>query len=296
MMKPIVSTLTCLATASRVRIPSSFGMSQRANASTSAKDWSAAQYLKFEKDRTRPARDLLAQISLAAPRSIVDLGCGPGNSTALLQGRYPSATLIGMDSSPDMLEKARANIPDVTFEEGDMANYKPPNESVDLFYSNAAFQWLQPEPRIKAYKHLIDLLPSEGVLAVQIPDNLDEPTHTLMRSLAERDPWVKVLGPLKSTLIRKIQKPQEIYNELKPLCSDVDLWHTTYYHVLNDHDAVVEWVKGTGLRPFIDPLDEDMRKSFLEEYLKGIKKQYSSSVDGKVILRYPRLFMVATKA
>jgi trans-aconitate 2-methyltransferase len=270
-------------------------ISHHANVSTNAKDWSAAQYLKFEKDRTRPARDLLAQVPLTNPRRVIDLGCGPGNSTALLRDRYPSAALIGMDSSPDMLKKARTTLPDVTFEQGDMATYTPSEGTVDLLYSNAAFQWLSSDQRVSTYKRLLKSQPSGGVLAVQVPDNFNEPSHSNMRSIAKKGPWAEILEPLKPAR-EKMDEPQELYDALKPLCAEVDLWHTFYYHVLEDHAAVVEWVKGTGLRPFLDPLDEDMKSAFLEEYLSAIKDSYPSSVDGKVILRFPRLFLVATKA
>lgn len=271
-------------------------MPRHANASTNAKDWSATQYLKFEKDRTRPARDLLAQVPLASPRRVVDLGCGPGNSTALLRERYPSAALTGMDSSPDMLKKARATLPDVTFEEGDMATYTPaPAGTVDLLYSNAAFQWLGSDARMSSYKRLLESLPSGGVLALQVPDNYTEPSHSNMRSIAQRGPWAGILEPLKPARER-MESPQEIYDGLKSLCEEVNIWHSFYYHVLDDHAAVVEWVKGTGLRPFLDPLDEEMRTGFLKEYLSAIKDAYPSSGDGKVILRFPRLFVVATKA
>jgi trans-aconitate 2-methyltransferase len=271
----------------------SFPTMSRSN-STSAKDWSAALYLKFEKERSRPSRDLIAQVPLTNPKRVIDLGCGPGNSTAILRERYPNAELSGLDSSPDMLKKARANLPDVSFKQADLTTYTP-EASVDLFFSNATFQWLPHDARIATIKRLLESQSPGGVVAVQVPDNFDEPSHAQMRSIAEGGPWADILRPLNPART-PFQTAQEIYNELKPLCEDLDLWHSVYYHVLQDHEAVVEWVKGTGLRPFIDPLNEDMRNEFLRRYLSAIKETYTASVDGKVILRYPRLFIVATKA
>ena len=262
--------------------------------STSTKDWSASQYLKFESERSRPARDLLAQVSLDKPRRIVDLGCGPGNSTEILRQRYPTAELSGMDSSPDMLEKARATLPDVQFHQADLTSYEP-TETVDLFYSNAVFQWLSTAQRIPTIKRLLQTQQPGSVFAFQIPDNFTEPSHAAMRETADEGPWAETLRKLQPSL-GQMPSPQEFYDALKPICADVNLWHTFYYHVLDDHEAVVEWVKGTGLRPFIDPLPVEQREEFLKVYLAKLRGAYPTSVDGKVILRYPRLFMVATRA
>lgn len=264
--------------------------------SSTTKDWSANQYLKFEAERSRPARDLLAQVPLTNPRHIVDLGCGPGNSTAIVRERYPSASLTGMDSSPDMLNKARATLPDVTFSQADLATYTPPpGTAVDLLFSNAVFQWLPHATRIPTMQRLLQSQPSGGVLALQVPDNFTEGSHAAMRAVADRSPFREVLAPLRPARER-MPSPQELYDALKPLCATVDVWRTEYHHVLDDHQGVVEWVKGTGLRPFVDPLSEEMKTQFLEAYLSALKEVYPTSVDGKVILRYPRLFLVATRA
>ena len=264
------------------------------NHSSSAKDWSASQYLKFERERTRPSRDLLAQIHLENPHRVVDLGCGPGNSTAVLRERYPTAELSGIDSSEDMLAKARATLPDVPFHQADLTTYTP-TDAVDLFFSNAVFQWLPQNDRIPTIKRLLQTQTPGSVFAFQVPDNFIEPSHAAMRETAEEGPWAATLRPLQPAR-GLMPPPQELYDELKPLCSEVDLWHTHYYHVLENHEELVEWVKGTGLRPFLDPLPDEQRDGFLKVYLGKLRERYSISVDGKVILRYPRLFMVATRA
>jgi trans-aconitate 2-methyltransferase len=261
---------------------------------TSAKDWSADQYLKFAQERTRPARDLLSQVPVKSPQKIIDLGCGPGNSTAVLAERYPEAHVTGMDSSADMIEKARATLPHIEFGLSNLETYTP-SEPVDLLFSNAVFQWIKYEDRIPIMKRLIQSQKPGAVFAFQVPDNYLEPSHVTMRSVAEKGPWAETLDRLQPALAA-FQTPQQLYDEIKPLCSSVNLWHTYYQHALDGHEAVVEWVKGTGLRPFIDPLSPEEREGYLGAYLEGLQKVYPSSVDGKVLLRYPRLFMVAVRA
>ncbi|RAL14709.1 trans-aconitate 2-methyltransferase [Aspergillus homomorphus CBS 101889] len=254
-------------------------------------DWSASQYLKFEDERTRPARDLLSQVPIQNPKIVVDLGCGPGNSTAVLEARYPEAHIEGIDSSPDMIQKARSVLPSRDFSVQDLESYAPA-QPVDLFYSNAVLHWLKAPTRLRVIQNLIKSQPSGGVFAFQVPDNLSEPSHALVRETAEQGPWA---GALRDMDRDPFQSPQEIYDALKPLCSTVNIVKTEYYHPLADHKAVIEWVKGTGLRPYLDPLTSADKESFLDRYLKALKKAYPISVDGKVLLRYPRLFVVAVK-
>ncbi|KAJ5087551.1 hypothetical protein N7456_011167 [Penicillium angulare] len=256
-----------------------------------AHDWSATQYLKFKDERTQPARDLLARVPLQNPKTIVDLGCGPGNSTAVLESRYPDAHLVGIDSSPDMIKKAKSTIPHLEFSVQDLNSYEP-SKPVDIFYSNAVFQWLGKEERINVIKRLMATQPSGGVFAFQVPDNLDEPSHVLMRETANSGPWAT---KLQSVGRDTFQSPLEIYDQLKPLSSEVSLFHTSYYHSLENHEAIIEWVKGTGLRPYVDPLEPQEKEAFLKEYLKRLQGAYPSSVDGRVLLKYPRLFVVAIK-
>ncbi|KAL4781295.1 S-adenosyl-L-methionine-dependent methyltransferase [Aspergillus varians] len=256
-----------------------------------ASDWSAKQYLKFEAERTRPSRDLLAQVPLESPNHVVDLGCGPGNSTAVLLAQYPNACVTGMDSSPDMIQKARATLPDVDFSVDNLGTYAP-QRPVDLFFSNAVFQWLPRGQRLQIIKRLIESQPQGGVFAFQVPDNLTEPSHVAMRETAASGPWAHTLN---SAGRDEFQSPQEIYDELKPICRDVNIWHTHYYHSLENHEAVMEWVKGSGLRPFIDPLSPTDKDSFLKAYLGRLENRYPTSIDGRVLLRYPRLFVVAVR-
>lgn len=261
---------------------------------TPAKDWNATLYLKFESERTRPSRDLLSHVPLASPRRVVDLGCGPGNSTAVLAERYPHAHVTGMDSSPEMIAKARNNLPHIEFTVADLLSYEPA-ERVDLFFSNAVLQWLSAADRLSVVTRLMRAQPSGSVFAFQIPDNLMEPSHAAMRETAADGPWAAKLGGLQITR-DPIQSAEVLYDEVKPLCSSVDMWHTHYHHVLENQEAIVEWVKSTGLRPFIDPLSAEEKEAFLKSYLERVKKAYPPLHDGKVLLRFPRLFVVAVRA
>jgi trans-aconitate 2-methyltransferase len=252
-------------------------------------DWSAEQYLKFEDERTRPSRDLLAQIPLADVRKVVDIGCGPGNSTELLVKRWPQAAVIGIDTSADMLRQARERLPAQKFIEANVAHWAPP-ENTDLLFANAIFQWVP--GHLKQLQRLAGALPTGGVLAVQMPDNLDEPVHVLMREIAQSGPWREQLAGKARGIL---PPPGIYYDALRPLCSRLEIWHTIYNHMLDDAAAVVEWVKGTGLRPFLDPLEAPERKQYLAAYTARVAAAYPPQQDGKVLLRFPRIFIVAVK-
>ncbi|MBB5048143.1 trans-aconitate 2-methyltransferase [Rhodopseudomonas rhenobacensis] len=254
-------------------------------------DWNAEQYLKFEDERTRPARDLLAQIPLDDPRRVTDLGCGPGNSTELLVKRWPQARVTGVDTSADMLRQARERLPGHNFIEANIAHWAPP-VGTDVVFANAVLQWVP--NHLKHMQRLVGALEPGGVLAVQMPDNLDEPTHIMMREVAFQEPWRHQLAEA-AQLRDALPKPGAYYDALRPLCSRLEIWHTVYNHLLDDPIAIVEWVKGTGLRPFIDPLELPERKAYLAAYTARIAAAYPPQADGKVLLRFPRLFIVAIK-
>lgn len=260
--------------------------------SKTSPDWEPTRYLRFEDERTRPARDLLAQIPLTYPNVVVDLGCGPGNSTELLAARWPSSKLFGMDSSPAMVDKARTILPNVSFDTGDLRTYDPPTE-VDLYYSNAVFQWIPDSERVSSITRLLEPQKSGSVFAFQVPDNYHEPSHVAMRETA-LDGWQELIEPSKLAL-RSFPSPFELYNAFKPLCSKVDLWHTIYQHRLENAEAIVDWLKATGLRPFLEPLDKEQQEAFLEAYLVRIREAYPPLEDGGVMLRFPRLFCVLTR-
>jgi trans-aconitate 2-methyltransferase len=254
-------------------------------------DWSADQYLKFEDERTRPARDLLAQIPIADARKVVDIGCGPGNSTELLIKRWPQASVTGIDTSADMLRQARERLPGHTFIEANVAHWVP-RENTDVLFANAVFQWVP--NHLRQLQRLLGALPAGGVLAVQMPDNVDEPTHVLMREVAHLEHFRHKL-PETVRVRDGLATPGAYYDALKPLCGRLDIWHTIYNHVMDDATGIVEWVKGTGLRPFVDPLEPPERRQFIADYTALIAASYLPQSDGKVLLRFPRIFIVAVR-
>ena len=251
--------------------------------------WSAQQYARFEDERTRPVRDLVAAIPRDDVRTAVDLGSGPGNSTEVLAARYPAATVRGLDSSADMIRAARKRLANIEFELADIADWRAP-APVDVILANASLQWLPDHASL--YPRLVAQLAEGGCLAVQTPDNLAEPAHRIARDVAAQGPWSHKLAQV-AHLDR--HAAAWYYALLKPLCARVDVWRTTYFHPLQDHDAIVEWFKGSALRPYLAPLDAQERQAFLSAYRLGIADAYPLLPDGTTLLPFPRLFLVAIR-
>jgi trans-aconitate 2-methyltransferase len=250
--------------------------------------WDDSQYLKFADERTRAARELLARIPTAVARRVVDLGCGPGNSTALLQERWPGARLTGVDSSREMLERARKDHPSIDWREADAATHVA-EEPVDVLFANALLQWLPDHARVVP-EWFAEVAPG-GALAFQVPNNFDQPSHRLMRET--RGTWSARTTSVRAT--NPVESAAFYYDLLAPSARSVDIWQTTYEHVMADAPAIVDWVKGTGLRPFLEALSEDERPAFLEAYTIGIDAAYPPRSDGKRLFSFPRLFVVAVR-
>lgn len=254
--------------------------------------WSPSRYLQFEDERTRAASELLARVRLTGASRVIDIGCGPGNSTELLAKRFPDSELVGIDSSAEMLAAARERLPRATFVKADITEWAP-NEPVDLLFGNAIFQWVT--DHMSVLFRLLGCLAPGGVLAIQVPDNLDEPAQRLMSEVAIDGTWRDKLKHAKETR-DPIPPIATYYNRLRPVAAQIDIWHTIYNHPLDGPDAIAGFFGSTGLRPFLAPLDQDERASFLAEYRRRLGEAYPPLADGKVLLRFPRLFVVATRS
>jgi trans-aconitate 2-methyltransferase len=255
-----------------------------------ASDWDTALYLKFEAERIQPARDLLARTPPDA-RRIVDLGCGPGTSTQLLAARFPDAEITAIDDSEQMLAAARARLPGIAFHKGDIGAWRPAVRP-DLIFANAALQWLPDHHQL--VPRLMSFLAEGGCLAIQMPDNRQEPSHALMRMVAADGPWADRLVPVAKTR-GLIGIYSDYYAWLKPLSAQLDIWQTTYVHPLPGVGAVVDWFRGSALRPFLNPLDECEREQFIARYMKALADAYPAEPDGRLLFLYPRLFVIAAK-
>jgi len=252
--------------------------------------WNPAVYLAFASERTRPAGELLARIPLEAPRTIVDIGCGPGNSAALLAERWPQAEIEGIDSSPDMIREANAANIRARFTLADAATWAP-TEPLDLIFSNATYQWLPDHKTL--LPRLIQHVKPGGVFAFQVPRNFDEPSHALMRETAADGPWSAKLKNIReaSTL-----SPGAYFDILEPHATSLDIWEAEYLQVLDGEDAVYRWVSATGLRPFVQALSEGTeRDGFIAAYKQRLNRAYPRRANGKTLFPFQRLFAVARR-
>jgi trans-aconitate 2-methyltransferase len=253
--------------------------------------WDPSQYLKFAGERLRPALDLLARIPAAAPDTVVDLGCGAGNLAPLFLQRWPQAKLLGVDSSPEMLAKARADYPAASFEQGDVATWRP-RQPVDVLYSNATLHWLDGHATL-----IPDLLASVkpgGWLAVQMPRNFGAPSHTSITDTIEQGPWRAKLEP---HLRRKpVAEPQFYWRLLHGKTSALEIWESEYLQPLKGDNAVAEFTKGTWLKQFLDRLQEPERSAFEADYRARVGKIYKAEADGRTLFPFRRLFMLAQRA
>ena len=252
--------------------------------------WEPAQYLKFADHRLRPAIDLLNRID-ADPRTIVDLGAGTGNVTRLLQARWPDAAVTGVDSSAEMLVCAARELPQISWERADLSEWRP-RDSVDLLYSNAALHWVDDHATL--FPALFAMVSQGGTFAVQIPNNFTARSHTAIAEVVSDGPWRSKLKPLLRT--PPVQPLSVYFDLLTPAASSLDMWETEYVHVLEGDRPVLEWIKGTWLRPLLAALDGEERVQFESRYAERAAAAYPRRADGCTLLPFRRLFIVATRA
>ncbi len=253
--------------------------------------WDAALYLRFSDERTRPAADLLARIPLDAPSHVVDLGCGPGNSTELLHRRWPSASIVGLDNSVEMLSAARAAFPHGRWVRADAAHWTA-DPLADVVFANASLQWVHDHARL--FPRLLAQTAAGGVLAVQMPCNAGSPLHQQIRRVADAPEWRRTLAPASRAIT--VENAAFYYDVLRPHAHRLEIWETEYDHVLPNADAIVEWMRGTGLRPYLDALEtEEERTRFQEMLLAGLREAYRPRIDGRVLFPFKRIFIVAQR-
>lgn len=253
--------------------------------------WDANLYLKFGDERTQPALDLVTRVNLAAPAQIIDIGCGPGNSTAVLRPRWPGAQVAGLDNSPDMLAAARLSQPEQEWILADAAAWQASaSSSYDLVFSNAALQWMANHEAL--VPGLFRLVRPGGALAFQMPARAYSRIHQLILEVADEPEWIRRMGAARQGFT--LERPGFYYDLLAGLAARLDLWETEYCHVMPDRDAIIQWVSGTAVRPFLDALEtEAERQRFIVQLSARVEQAYPLQRDGQVLFPFRRLFVVA---
>jgi trans-aconitate 2-methyltransferase len=252
--------------------------------------WDPGQYLKFAGERMRPAVDLLARVAAPAPRTVVDLGCGAGTLAPMFESRWPQARLIGVDSSPEMLARARAEHARAEFVQADISTWRPPLP-VDVLYSNAALHWLDGHERL--FPALLDAVAPGGWLAVQMPRNFGAPSHTAIADTIEQGPWRERLEPFLRR--EPVAAPGVYWRLLSARCAHLEIWETEYLQVLVGDNPVAEFTKGTWLKQFLDRLQGAERAAFEADYRKRALAWYPRQPDGRTLFPFRRLFLVARR-
>lgn len=252
--------------------------------------WDSEQYLKFKNQRTRPAIDLVQRIEINNPQKILDIGCGPGNSTKVLKNAFPKAHILGIDSSENMIKKAKETYSDIEFRIMDITDEDQSLENFDIIFSNACLQW------IPNHKKLIPMIFSKlskgGVLAVQIPMNFQEKLFTIMSETVHEDKWDFSSIPAEPNTTLKCE---EYFDILSSLTDNFDIWETVYYHNMPSVDSMVEWIKGTRLRPYLNALNSIDAKKLINEITEKASRVYTKQENGEIIFKFRRFFFTATR-
>lgn len=252
--------------------------------------WDPQRYEAFADARLRPLLDLLARVpgpeSGWTPRCIADLGCGSGNGTRLLAQRWPQASVLGIDASPEMLETARSRGGSVVWQQAELGAWRA-QSPFDLLFSNAALHWLDDHAEI--FPRLLEMLASQGMLAVQMPRNFQAPSHRMALELAQESPYLEHLLP--SLRMRPVLEPQEYYELVAIHGASVDIWETDYLQVLKGDNPVADWTRSTLLVPLLDSLPGALREPFEAEYRRRVSAAYGKRSDGSTLYPFRRLFM-----
>ena len=252
-------------------------------------DWNPELYLKFQKDRTQPAKDLAARLN-NDPAKALDVGCGPGNSTQVLQDRFPGAKVLGADFSAAMIEAARKRHPHLEFLLCDVSTQLDSlPRDFDLVFSNACIQWVPDHPKL--LPELMGLLRPGGLLAVQVPINFQEPIHQIISRTVQLPQWRERIPYHRDFYTLK---PSEYFDLLSGISQDFTMWETCYLHRMPSHESIMEWYSSTGLRPYLDAaVDQESRQGFYSQVFRQVKEAYPIQKNGEIIFRFPRLFFIA---
>lgn len=253
-------------------------------------EWNSEQYLKFKKQRTQPAVDLAKRIPVEHPNNILDIGCGPGNSTSVLKKMFPQAHILGVDSSEDMIKKAKESYSDISFKLYDVTTGFDKLGKYDIIFSNACLQWI-PNHR-EFIPILFKGLNENGVLAVQIPMNGQETLFKIMNEVISEPEWSfsSMNVETNETLL-----PKEYFDILSSCTDNFDIWETVYYHNMPSVEAMVEWVKGTRLRPYLNALDKAKAEGLEKKITKRAASVYDTQKNGEIIFKFRRFFFIASK-
>jgi trans-aconitate 2-methyltransferase len=262
--------------------------------------WEPQTYLRYADIRFRAGIDLIARIPRGAEKkistynTIYDLGCGTGHLTRILADRFPDAAVTGVDSSPEMLAEARrefpsANSPNIAWQPADIRRWHP-NQPPDLIYSNAALQWVPDHEAL--LPALMNTLREGGVLAMQVPRHFESPSHLELKDMVLQSPQRAKLEPL---LLATIPSPETYWRWLSPHATNLDIWETIYLQVLDGPDPVVNFMKGTALRPFLSLLSDEESADFLAQFAARMAKAYPAQENGQTLFPFRRLFLVAQR-
>jgi trans-aconitate 2-methyltransferase len=253
--------------------------------------WDPDSYLKFERERTLPSRDLVSRIELTDPRRIIDIGCGPGNSTSVLREAWPGADVIGLDNSEEMISKARSTYPASRWILADAAEWRS-GDTYDLVFSNATLHWIADQE--KALGNLFAQVAEEGALAAQVPCNTESPLFKALVSVSESAEWNQVMAGCSAQIFYRDEL--FYYGLLSRLSARIEMWITTYLHVMESHQDLIDWYSSTGMKMYLERIGSDVkRREFTSQVLEACKAHYPRQQNGRILFPFRRIFFVAYK-
>ena len=256
-----------------------------------SKDWNPELYLKFDKERTQPTIDLVSRINFEKPKRIIDIGCGPGNSTQILSKRWTNSSIIGVDNSHAMIEKARKDFPNQEWKIVDVSKDEIEGE-FDIVFSNAAIQWIP--DHVNLFKKFHKILSDEGIFAAEIPLFFDMHIGKSIARISKDNRWSSKTEEVKKLF--SVHDSKTYYDYLSELFTSIEMWETDYIHTMDSHFSILEMIRSTGLRPYLNKLESDeLKKEFEEEVFNSIQNDYSLQKNGTVIFPFKRLFFIAKK-